>query len=158
MKPPIPGPTSFTGAPSIHPQRQAARVVEVPPDFKRTHQTEPLVTVRLPNRVELNREALRHANLGPGSLVELKARRRGASDCWLLDTRPFGTCKLTTSAGGYNCFTLPAPLSPSLFPPGQTHRKFLLGPERTTNVCVTTPEGRQVCEVRGTGVYELVPK
>ncbi|TGE05584.1 hypothetical protein [Hymenobacter fodinae] len=112
-KPPH-GPTAFLNNPhtSIHPQVTGARVVQVPaapvkPAPKRTHLAEPLLSVRLPNRVTLSSELVKQVNdakrqpgetlakqankFGKGSPVELvpPATGRGHTDgIWHLDTRP----------------------------------------------------------------------
>lgn len=172
MKPPhgTSNPTNFHGAPSLQPQRmgqQAARVVEVRVALpvKQTHQTDTRITVRLPDQVELNAEALRRLPIRKGSSVDLIPPRRGASARWLLDTRPTATGRLRVKTGGIS-FVASCRIDPCFFGagPGQrrSRRSFRLGPELLEQVCVTIPATewqaqRQVCEWRGTGVYELLP-
>ncbi|SDY98076.1 hypothetical protein [Hymenobacter psychrophilus] len=162
------GPTGFVGGGfGPVPQGQPARVVEVvAPARKATHQAVALVHVRIPDRVELNREALRQANLGPGKVADIVPPRRGVANEWLLNTNPTtARCRLLESSGSGGVFfrtrqTLPAaPFQP---PPGEPARKrsrlrFMIGPELMEEVCVPVPGRKPVCRERGTGVYRLLP-
>lgn len=83
-KPPH-SPTSFLHGPSLHPQPQQARVVEVRPVPVRA--ILPCLTVSLSKRVYVRKELQAALHLRDGQPLELHApERRG--DPWLLDTRP----------------------------------------------------------------------
>lgn len=166
-------PASFLRSPATGPQPQAQplRVVAVgAAPVKRTHQTEARVTLRLPNRVELNRAAVGTLNIGaagigkPASAIDLISPRRGGGKQWLLDTRSTAACRLLESKGRHFFRTAAPPDTRYL--PASIHPSrlvFDIGPELTERVCVTLPAtevspARHACEVRGTGVYVLLPR
>lgn len=128
MKPPLPNtPTSFLRSPSTLPGHRnppppltVGRVVEVPAPPKpappkRTHQTEARVTLRLPDRVQLNTEACACTGVGSGhkwqeaSPIELISPRRGGGRNWLLDTRPTASARLREWKGEYSFRTAAPP-------------------------------------------------
>lgn len=166
MKPPsnnshITGPQAFIGGPSTGQiGGQPVRVVEVVGPAKRTHQTEARITLRLPNRVEVNREALRVMGLAVGSPIELISPRRNGGKQWLLDTRAQAPARLVENKGLHS-FRTAAPPDRRLPIAGTIHptrAAFDIGPQLMESVCVQLPDGRRVCEQRGTGVFVLLPR
>lgn len=164
-----PGPSAFLPSPGGAgplPQPQPARVVAVERVAapKRTHQADARLTLRLPNRVELNAEAMRATPLKQGAPVELICPRRGGGRQWLLDTRPTAGARLLERKGTHYFNTAAAPDTRYL--PASTHPSrlaFDIGPELTEQVCVTLPatevsQARTACETRGTGVFVLLPR
>lgn len=158
-------------APALRPGPVAAPVAArsvVIPAPKRTHQPTARVTVRLPDRVELNRATLSATRTNPAgagmaaSAVEIIPPRRGASNQWLLDTRPTATARLNRTGSGSLEFKSSVRFPAYAFPAGRSKRVFAVGPELMEQVCVTLPAtevspARSACEVRGTGVFLLLP-
>lgn len=182
-KPHFNQPQAFQNAPGLRtttPVQQPARQVVipapkmVPPPVKRTHLTEPIITLRLPDRVALNAEAMRATPLRKGSCVEIIPPRRGGSTQWLLDTRSSAPGRLCQNQkGSYDFRTgfrvdrryLPLRTTAGTFVKQGLISKleFVLGPELTTKVCVQVPATVQTpahsaCEVQGTGLYLLLPR
>jgi len=132
-----------------------------------------LLTVRAQGAVTLNKALLT-------ALPQLKARgpvdlvppvRRGGT--WHLDTRPTAARRLEVRPSGPGRFRIAVPLREHLLVSGGTFApgvfgqaagtsgvrpflRFSLGEEVQEEVCVRYL-GRQVCQVRGTGYYALVP-
>lgn len=170
-KPPhTPGPTAFLGGPVLRPTQQAARVVQVPaPAPKRTHQTEALLHVRLPNAVEMNAEALRVTGLRDDAPVELIPPRRGISSSWYLYCHPMAMARVCVEDSGNIGFKTKAILPRASFnrPPGdprpsRSRLSFYIGEEVMEKVCVEDPAteyraSREVCGTRGTGYFRLIP-
>ncbi len=161
-------PNNFRGPHSLpiyHPAPTPA-VVSVEPAVryearaKQTHHTGALVTLRMPNKVFSNREALRVTGLSPGAPVDLISPRRNGGTDWLLDTRPTASSRLREYRGRY-FFSTPAAPDSRIPIGGRLHPSraaFDVGPELTERVCVSLPDGKQVCQVRGTGLYPLTPR
>ncbi|SNR92017.1 hypothetical protein [Hymenobacter mucosus] len=137
MKPPH-GIQAFHGTPPVtgRPAATPARVVQVGPPAtttppKRTHLTEPLLSVRLPNRVTLSAELVKQVNdalRGPGetlqnqrtrfglaSPVELVPAARNLSGVWYLDVRATAGRRLPKTPGSRYEFATSHHLAPGHF-------------------------------------------
>lgn len=111
-------PTSYTGTiPSVQPQAQVARIVEVNTPAKRTHLDTPQLTVNPDGWVFPNAALCRLLDIGHGSPIELEPPRFGRSRHrdWYLDLRKEAPGILTHTGNTRPQFKTQRLLHPQLF-------------------------------------------